>query len=89
MIRYECDKCGRRLADGDRQRYIVKVEIFAAAEQLDLDSEKYGDASAELAAVLDELATANPDDIEDRTYRSFRFDLCDACRKTVLARPLG
>ncbi len=35
MIRYECDKCGRALAANDRQRYIVKMEVFAAAEHID------------------------------------------------------
>ena len=89
MIRYECDKCGRVLEANDRQRFIVKMEIFAAADHLDLDADSSGDPGRELANLLTHLAKADPDEIEDQTYRSFRFDLCDACRKELLARPLG
>ena len=89
MIRYECDKCGRALAANDRQRYIVKMEVFAAAEHIDLDADVSSDTGLELASVLNQLAKADPDEIEDQTYRSFRFDVCDACRKELLARPLG
>ena len=29
---------------------------------------------------MEALAEADPDDMEDQTYRCFRFDLCDDCR---------
>jgi len=89
MIRYECDKCGRALAANDRQRYIVRMEVFAAADHVDLDLDAVADPQQEMAKVLAELARADPDEIEDQTYRSFRFDLCDSCRKVLLKRPLG
>ena len=89
MIRYECDKCGRALDANDRHRYIVKMEVFAAADHIDLDADLSSDPSREMTNVLTHLAKADPDEIEDQTYRSFRFDLCDACRKELLARPLG
>ncbi|MFQ5590179.1 MAG: hypothetical protein ACE5HE_03355 [Phycisphaerae bacterium] len=89
MIRYECDKCGRFLAANDRQRFIVKMEIYAAADHLDLDADAHGDPERAMDDVLRELAAADPDEVEDQTYRSFRFDVCDACRRRLLARPLG
>lgn len=89
MIRFECDKCGRKLSANDAGRYIVKLEVYAAAGPLDLDEMQQELAGTSMADLLDELATADPDDVEDRTYRAFRFDLCDACRKVLIARPLG
>ncbi len=88
-IRYECDRCGVSLGANDGQRYVVRIEIFAAAGPVELDLDSSKDAGQEMNNVLKTLASANPDDVEDRTYRNFRFDLCDACRKKVMERPLG
>ena len=89
MIRYECDKCGRRMDANDSQRFIVKLEVYAAAGHIDLETDSVADTGRELEQVLNHLALADPDEIEDQTYRSFRFDVCDACRRELLSRPLG
>lgn len=89
MIRYECDKCGRSLRANDPSRYIVKIEVFAAAGPVDLGSETGADTRSQIDAVLERLRQADPDEIEDQTYRAFKFDLCDACRKLLIAQPLG
>ena len=89
MIRYECDKCGRQMAPNDAQRYIVKMEIFAAAEHVDLDLDAAEPDRSALAEVIESLKKSNPDEIEDRTYRAFRFDVCDTCRRILLNRPLA
>ncbi len=89
MIRYECDKCGRSMGPNDVQRFIVKMEIFAAAGHVDLDTETATHDTSALANVIESLKKADPDDIEDQTYRAFRFDVCDACRAILLDCPLG
>lgn len=89
MIRYECDKCGRSMGPNDAQRFIVKMEIFAAAGHLDLDAEAATHDESALANVIESLKKADPDEIEDQTYRAFRFDVCDTCRRILLDRPLG
>ncbi len=86
MIRYECDKCGAALSANDARRYIVKLEVYAAAGHVDLDDATDG---ATLTDVLQELAAADPDEVEDQTYRSLRFDVCEKCRRVLLERPLG
>lgn len=73
----------------DAQRFIVKMEIYAAAGPVELDHETSSDSDRALADVLNDLAAADPDEVEDQTYRAFRFDVCNACRKELLARPLG
>ena len=89
MIRYECDMCGAFLQANDLKRFIVKMEIYAAAGPIELDPEALTDTETELNTILHELEKADPDEVEDQTYRSFRFDICDACRRKLLGKPLG
>ena len=89
MIRYGCDKCGIAMRANDAGRFIVRIEVYAAAGPIDLDAEASEDPGGDLSDVLDQLASADPDEIEDQTYRLLRFDLCDVCRRTLLAKPLG
>ena len=89
MIRYECDKCGTKLMANDPNRFIVRLEVYAAAGHVDLDDASETDVRSQLESTLDQLRRADPDDMEDKTYRSLRFDICDACRREVLRNPLG
>ncbi len=89
MIRYECDRCGVALGVNDPQRFIVSFEIFAAAGHIDLDADAAKEPRRGLEEIVQELAKADPDEIEDQTYRALRFDVCDACRRVLLASPLG
>jgi hypothetical protein len=73
----------------DPQRFIVRMEIYAAAGVVDLDKEGARNPSADLQSVLSQLAKADPDEVEDQTYRQLRFDLCDACRRVLMSSPLG
>lgn len=87
VIRYECDKCGALLRADDGGRFILKMEVFAAAGRLDLAEES--EATTTLDEVIEEIKGADPDDVEDKTYRCLRFDLCNECRAKVLKKPLG
>ncbi len=89
MIRYECDKCGTRLTANDPNRFIVKMELYAAAGPVELDTPADADPSQQLDELLEVLAKADPNDVEDRTYRALRFDLCRSCHQTLLRKPLG
>ena len=89
MIRYECDKCGTVMSANDPHRYIVRLEVYAAAGHVDIASDGGADCERGLNGVLSELARADPDEVEDQTYRSLRFDVCDACRAELLRRPMG
>lgn len=91
MIRYECDRCRVKLGANDPQRYILRMEVYAAAGHMGDDpiAEAAAAGPDELHQVLEELAAADPDEVEDQTYRALRFDLCDACRREVIRKPLG
>ncbi len=73
----------------DPRRYIVRLEVFAAAGHIDVDVDATADAGQQLDAMLRDLVQADPTELEDRTYRMLRFDLCDTCRGELLRRPLG
>ncbi len=77
------------MTPNDARRYIVKLEIYAAAGHVDLDAEGEDDVAGALSDVVRALATADPDEVEDQTYRSFRFDVCNDCRIALLADPLA
>ncbi len=90
MIRYECDRCRVKLSANDPQRYILRMEVYAAAGHVELDeSAEAASGKPELERVLQHLAEADPDEVEDQTYRALRFDLCDACRREVIRKPFG
>lgn len=86
MIRYECDKCGTKLEANAPHRYIVKLEVYAAAGHIDLSAQN---EKTDLGQLIADLAAADPDEIEDQTYRCLRFDVCEACRRALLKKPLG
>lgn len=89
MIRYQCDKCGVSMSANDSRRFIVRMEMYAAAGHVDLNADGDDRPKQGMAEVLKHLADADPDEVEDRTYRAMRFDVCDRCRHDLLRNPLG
>ena len=90
MIRYRCDKCGCTMTANDPRRFILKMEVYAAAAPIEFNESDAGrDHTAEIRRLVEQLSNADPDEIEDQTYRSLRFDLCRECQRGFLQRPLG
>jgi hypothetical protein len=90
VIRYECDKCGRPLTANGADRFIVKMELYAAGGPLEFtDDDLKGKPEEGIREVLEQLSAADPDDVEDQTYRCLRFDVCADCHRELLRRPLG
>ncbi len=90
MIRYRCDKCGCSMTADDSRRFIVKLEVYAAAAPLEFNESRLAkDHTEEINHLVEQLSNANPDEIEDQTYRTLRFDLCRECQRKLLQHPLG
>ena len=90
MIRYECDRCGRPLTANGTDRFIVRMELYAAGGPVEFTSDDLNrDHDDEICAVLDQLSAADPDEVEDQTYRCLRFDVCADCHRALLGNPLG
>ena len=90
VIRYECDRCGRPLTANGADRFIVRMELYAAGGPVEFTSDDLNrDHDDEIRAVLDQLSAADPDEVEDQTYRCLRFDVCADCHRALLRNPLG
>jgi hypothetical protein len=87
MIQYSCDLCKRLLDSQDDLRYVVKVEVYAALDPVEIDDDT--DNLQEIHEILERRDDVASDHIGDDIYQQLRFDLCPECRKTFLKYPLG
>lgn len=87
MIQYSCDLCKRPLDPEDDLRYVVKLEVYAAFDPVEVDDDC--DNLAEMHDILERLDDATSEAIGDDVYQQLRFDLCPECRKRFLKNPLG
>jgi len=87
MIQYSCDLCKRPLDPQDDLRYVVKVEVYAAFDPVEMDDDT--DNLQEIHEILERMEDAASDQIGDDVYQQLRFDLCPECRKKFLKNPLG
>jgi len=89
MIHFTCDMCGKPLLTDEDVRYVVKVEVYAAYDPLevtedDLDENHLG----AMSEIIEQMEGMDSDELEDQVYKSFRFDLCPACHQRYLEDPL-
>ena len=91
MIHYTCDSCKRSIDTESSQRYVVRVEVYAALESTGEDSDTERDHLQEIQDILESLDDLDPADspFEDELYHQVRFDLCSECRKHFVKNPLG
>ena len=84
-ISYRCDLCGRYLAANSTERFIVKIEAFAAADRLIITEEDLAkDHTQAIRETIEGLSRQSIDEIEDSVYRCFRYDLCKECHRRLL-----
>ena len=90
MIHFTCDMCGKVLLADEDTRYVVKVEVYAAYDPMELTSKDLqDDRTEEMQDLLDEMADIDPEVLEDQVHKTFRFDLCPECHAAYLKDPLG
>ena len=93
MIRYSCDMCGRSLVPDEDERYVVKIEVYAACDSMDADCEDeefINDFDEDDDDENDEeIDNVDADEIESIEYKTFRYDLCSKCHSRYLQDPLS
>lgn len=87
MIQYSCDLCKQPLDSEDDLRYVVRMEVYAAFDPVELDDDT--DNLQEIHEILERLDDVEGDAVSDEVYQQLRFDLCPECRKKFLKNPLG
>ncbi len=90
MIHFTCDMCGKTLLAEEDTRYVVKVEVYAAADPMEIsEKDLKADWSDEVRDLLEEMADMDAEDLEDQVFKTFRFDLCPECHAVYLKDPLS
>jgi hypothetical protein len=85
MIRYSCDMCGRSLVPDEDERYVVKIEVYAACDSMDADCED----EEFINDFEDDDDDESDEEIESIEYKTFRYDLCCKCHSRYLQDPLS
>ena len=86
--RIVCDQCHAIVPR--EGHYVVKIEVYAdpSTPAMSTDDLDEVDVDARVRGLLDELANASAEELEDAVYKRFDFRLCPACQRAYLKRPL-
>ena len=90
MMHFSCDLCGKDMTPVGVERYVLKMEAFAAATPVELtDDDLETDHVEEMARLLCEMEDADEEPDPLPTCKKMRFDLCRACFGKFVNDPLG
>lgn len=93
MIHYNCDMCGKSLVPEEDDRYVVKIEIYAACDSMEADDDEdlIDDFEEDDDEEEDEEEVDNidPEETDDVEYKTFRYDLCSKCHSRYMLDPLS
>jgi hypothetical protein len=88
MISHLCDRCGRPIEQGEL-RYVAKVQVFAAADTLEITPEDLAtDRRDEIASLLRQCGGLTEEELMRDVFVEMQFDLCRRCQRAYLAAPL-
>lgn len=88
MTHRTCDRCGKVIAEGDL-RYVAKIQVFAAYDPLNITfDDLLRDHTRDIEQLLRECEEMTEEELIRDVYVDFQFDLCRACQKAYVIRPL-
>ncbi|PYJ80855.1 MAG: hypothetical protein DME22_22990 [Verrucomicrobia bacterium] len=89
MITHICDRCGRPIEQG-KLRYIAKIQVFAAADPLEITLEDLlRDTRREIDRLLQQCEELTEEELMRDVFVKFEFDLCRTCQKAYVTDPLS
>jgi hypothetical protein len=89
MISHICDRCGRPLEKGE-SRYIARMEVYAAADPLEITLEDLlKDTRREMDRIVEQCDALPEEELMRDVYVRLEFDLCRPCQRAFLANPLA
>ena len=91
MIHYNCDMCGKSLVTEEDDRYVVKIEIYAACDSTEEDDDDLIDDFEEDddEEEEEEVDNIDPEEVDGVEYKTFRYDLCSKCHSRYMQDPLS
>ena len=92
MLHFSCDMCRQSLPPGHNTRYVIQMEVYAAAEivpltEQDLDSDSLDDLSDYLTELEASPHPATTPAVP--AYQKLRYDLCAHCHSRFMRDPLN
>ena len=87
MLHFTCDHCGKQLRPSDEQRFVVKIEAFAADPLGITEADLEEDHLEAVSELLRDMEDCGPD--LEEPNKQFRYDLCHECHKRFIQDPLG
>ena len=85
-----CDRCGRGLYTDAEARYVVRIEVTAAYDPLEIvPSDLQRDLQAEMADLSRRLEGMSEEEVMAQVHTTLALDLCATCRPEYLSNPLG
>jgi hypothetical protein len=89
--------CGKSLVPEEEDRYVVKIEIYAACDSREVeddedlinDLEEEEDDEEEEEEDDEEVDNLDPEELDGVEYKTFRYDLCSKCHSRYLQDPLS
>ena len=89
MITHICDRCGRPIEKG-QLRYTAKIEVFAAADPLEITlDDLLRDTRREMNETLEACEKLTEEELMRDVYVRFQFDLCRSCQKSYVTDPMS
>ena len=94
MIHYNCDMCGKSLVPEEDDRYVVKIEIYAACDSMEVDDDEgliddFEEEDEEDEVDEEEVDNIDPEEMNGVQYKTFRYDLCSKCHSRYMQDPLS
>ncbi len=84
-----CDICGKALLIDEDVRYLLRIEVFAAYDPLELTKEDLQKATREeIGRLIEKMRDMSPEELEDSVYKKFAFQLCPVCQRRYIKDPL-
>lgn len=90
MMHFSCDVCGKDMTRDGAERYVLKMEAFAAGAPGELtDEDLETDHVEEMARLLNDMEEGEEPTPPLPTCKKMRFDLCPSCFRKFVNDPLG
>ena len=84
--------CGKSLVPEEDDRYVVKIEIYAACDSMEVDDDDLIDdfeEDDEEEEEEEEEDNINHEEMDGVEYKTFRYDLCSKCHSRYMQDPLS
>jgi hypothetical protein len=89
MFTHICDRCGQPM-EKNQLRYVAKIQVFAAADTLEITAEDLlKDPGDEIARLMRQCEDMTEEELMRDVFVELQFDLCRPCQRAYLANPLG